>query len=88
MLRLLLEAGDLPAPEILVARLNATHSDGESWMNAKAAAAYLGSTVTALHKLTAARLIPFHQDGPGCKLWFKRSELDEWRVGGGSRSSL
>ena len=25
--------------------------------------------------------IPFHQDGPGCKLWFRRAELDSWRWG-------
>ena len=40
----------------------------------------------SLYKLTAAREIPFHQDGPGCKLWFLRSELDEWRRVGSSRS--
>lgn len=38
-----------------------------------------------LYKLTSARTIPFHQDGPGCKLWFQRSELDEWRQNSGAR---
>jgi hypothetical protein len=53
------------------------------WLNAKQAAAYVGLTVPALHKHTAARTIPFEQDGPGCKLWFKSSELDAWRRGKG-----
>jgi hypothetical protein len=23
--------------------------------------------------------VPVHQDGPGCKLYFRCDELDEWR---------
>src|SRR5689334_22316340 len=60
-------------------------SQADRWLDARQAAAHLGLSVTALHKLTAARLIPFEQDGPGCRLWFRRSELDRWRQEGGSR---
>jgi hypothetical protein len=42
---------------------------------------YLGVSLAALHKHTAARTIPFEQDAPGCKLWFRRDELDAWRRG-------
>jgi hypothetical protein len=53
----------------------------DEWMDSRAAAEYLGfPSVHVLHKLTSARTIPFHQDGPGCKCWFKRSELDAWRA--------
>lgn len=66
--------------------------DRDGWLSAKDAAGYLGITVDALHKLTAARDIPFEQDAPGCKLWFRRSGLDRWRRGGsearGSASTL
>jgi hypothetical protein len=55
----------------------------DDWLDAKRAAAHIGVTVNALHKLTAARSIPFEQDGPGCKCWFRRSDLDQWRRGGG-----
>lgn len=55
----------------------------DRWLSAKDAAAHLGISVHALHKLSAAREIPFEQDGPGCKLWFRRSELDRWRQRGG-----
>ncbi len=58
------------------------------WLNAKGAAAHMGLSVNALHKLTAARLIPFHQDAPNCKLWFRREELDSWRAHGGARRWL
>jgi hypothetical protein len=57
-------------------------------MDSKAAAAYLGISIHALHKLTAAREIPFEQDGPGCKCWFRRSQLDRWRRGEGSASKM
>jgi hypothetical protein len=55
----------------------------DRWLSAKDAAAHLGISVHALHKLTAAREVPFEQDGPGCKLWFRRAELDRWRQRGG-----
>lgn len=58
----------------------------DGWLDAKHAAQYLGLTTSGLHKLTAARLIPFEQDGPGCRCWFKRSELDAWRERGGTRA--
>lgn len=59
-------------------------SDG--WLDAAGAARYLGMPKTALHKLTAARVIPFEQEGAGCKLYFKRSDLDTWRRHGGGRA--
>jgi excisionase family DNA binding protein len=57
----------------------------DDWLDTKGAAVYLGLTPNALRKLTSARQIPFEQDGPGCKCYFKRSELDAWRERGGSR---
>jgi excisionase family DNA binding protein len=61
------------------ATLVAAQPDG--WLTTKQAAAYLGITRNALHKLTAERTIPFEQDGPGCKCWFTRADLDAWRRG-------
>jgi hypothetical protein len=53
-------------------------SDG--WLDAKAAAEYLGFTSTApLHKLTARRQIAFSQDVAGGKCWFRRCDLDAYR---------
>lgn len=57
-----------------------TEQDG--WLTTKQAAAYLGLTVAALHRLTAARRVPFVQDGPGARCWFRRSDLDAWREQG------
>lgn len=49
------------------------------WMDSAAAAEYLGMSRSSLHKLTARRAIPSHQEAPGCKHWFLRAELDRWR---------
>lgn len=65
----------------LAGRLTTSAPLDDGWLDARGAADYLSMTATALHKLTAARAIPFEQDAPGCKLWFKRSELDAWRRG-------
>jgi hypothetical protein len=73
-----------PLLDRLAARRGArqrTEPEPERWLTAKDAAAYLAITPAALHKHTAARTIPFEQDGPGCKLWFRRSDLDAWRRG-------
>jgi excisionase family DNA binding protein len=89
----IVEALDDATLELLAARL-APHLDrrvgdrtDDAWLSSQEAAAHLGLSVDALHKLAAARSIPFEQDGPGCKLWFRRSELDQWRRGGGPSAS-
>jgi hypothetical protein len=64
----------------LAERLEAPAEDG--WIDAKAAASYLGVSLDGLHRMTARRGrdgIPAGRDKPNGKLWFKRSELDEWR---------
>jgi excisionase family DNA binding protein len=61
----------------------------EEWMDARSAAEYLGVHRDTLRKLAAERAVPVHQDGPGCKLYFRRDELDEWRrTSPGGRSRL
>jgi excisionase family DNA binding protein len=84
--RALVEALDDEALALLAERLEphtrGASADVDNWLDARAAAAYLGISVDALHKLAAARRLPFEQEGPGRKLYFRRSELDAWRRGG------
>jgi excisionase family DNA binding protein len=54
----------------------------DEWLDSRRAAQYLGLSLGALHRLTAARRIPFVQDGPNCRCWFKRDRLDAWRAQG------
>jgi Helix-turn-helix domain len=79
-----LEPDDLDAlAELLASRLaiRLSTAPDNGWLDTKAAAAHLGISVHALHRLTADRTVPFHQDRPGARCWFRRSELDEWREG-------
>jgi hypothetical protein len=76
---------DRLAPRIVARQaIRAVTGVEDPWMTSRDAAAHLGMSVNALHKLTSARLIPFEQDGPGCKLYFRRSLLDAWRERSGS----
>jgi excisionase family DNA binding protein len=66
--------------ERVMNRTSADASDrGSDWMDARGAAEYLGVHRDTVRKLAAQRAIPAHQDGPRCKLYFRRDELDDWR---------
>lgn len=64
-------------------RLARHNSKTDEWFDSRHAAEYLGLHRDTLRKLAAERTIPSEQDGPGCKLYFRRSDLDTWRRGGG-----
>jgi excisionase family DNA binding protein len=70
---------DLLAPRIRE-RLVVQAPAPNRWLSTREAAEYLGITPNALHKLTSSRAIPFAQDGPGAKCWFRPADLDEWRM--------
>lgn len=53
------------------------------WMNSREAAAHLGISLSEVQRLSAASTLPSEQDGPGCKRYFKRRDLDAWRLNGG-----
>lgn len=58
-------------------------SQEDEWFDSRHAAEYLGVHRDTLRKLAAERVIPTEQDGPNCKLYFRRSDLDSWRRSGG-----
>jgi excisionase family DNA binding protein len=73
----------------LAQRLDAPSAEAvPEWLDSRAAAAYLGLHRDTLRKLAAERTIPAEQDGPGCRLLFRRSELDDWRTAGGRSGRL
>lgn len=51
------------------------------WMAVETAARYLDVSPQRLRKLVAVRQIPFHQEGRGCRVLFRRGDLDEWMAG-------
>lgn len=64
--------------ERLAPRIAERLPQADEWMETADAARYIGRSVTAMHKLTAARAIPFEQEKPGAKCYFLRTELDAW----------
>ena len=75
--------------DVVVARLGATiEPQAAEWLDSRGAAAYLGVHRDTLRRLAAVRGIPSEQDGPGCKLYFLRDDLDAWRRGGGRHAHL
>jgi excisionase family DNA binding protein len=68
---------------MVVEQLSGTDERANEWLDSRHAAEYLGVHRDTLRKLASERSIPSDQDGPNCKLYFRRSDLDAWRHGGG-----
>jgi len=54
--------------------------DADGWLDSKQAAEHLGVSVDALHRLTAARRVAFSQSAPGGPCYFRRADLDAYRM--------
>ena len=80
--RLIAQLADRVAA-LVVKQLSGSDERADEWFDSRHAAEYLGVHRDTLRKLAAERSIPSEQDGPGCKRYFRRSDLDEWRHGGG-----
>jgi excisionase family DNA binding protein len=64
-------------------RLGGQPDHDDDWLDSRQASEYLGLHRDTLRRLAAAREIPAEQDGRGCKLFFRRAALDDWRQSGG-----
>lgn len=65
--------------ERVAERLKAPGVAGDEWLDSRAAAEHLGVHRDTIRRLAAERAIPSEQDRPGCKLFFRRTDLDTWR---------
>jgi excisionase family DNA binding protein len=77
--QLVLQLADLVADRLIERSRTEQATSTVAWLDTKQAGEYLGVHRDTIRKLAAERVIPTHQDGPGCKLYFRREELDEWR---------
>jgi excisionase family DNA binding protein len=68
----------------LADRLGERQQQADRWLDTRSAAAHLGVNRDTLRKLAAAGVIASEQEGPGCKRFFRRSDLDAWRAGAGA----
>lgn len=48
------------------------------WMAIETASRYLDVSPQRIRKLVSHRQIPFHQEDRGCRILFRRADLDEW----------
>lgn len=60
----------------------------DPWLDTAAAAEHVGMHRDTLRKLAAQGRIPYEQEAPGCKLYFRRSDLDRLRAGGFHPASM
>ncbi len=85
---LIAEVADRVAAAVVAQLGMASREALPDWLDSRRAAEYLGVHRDTLRKLAAERAIPAEQDGPGCKLFFRRADLDEWRRAGGRTAHL
>jgi len=76
---LLAQLADLVADRIAARLSGPRTAQKDEWLDTRRAAEYLGIHRDSLRRLAAERAIPTEQASAGCKLYFKRSDLDAWR---------
>jgi excisionase family DNA binding protein len=79
----LVEAVAERVAEILIEQERSRRASTEwpEWMSVETAARYLDMTPHAARKLYERGTVPFHQDAPGCRVRFRRSDLDAYMAG-------
>jgi excisionase family DNA binding protein len=82
--QLLVELADLVADRVAAKLVAPARQRADEWLDTRRAAEYLGIGRDSVRRLAAERAIPTEQAGVGCKLYFRRSDLDEWRCSGSS----
>jgi excisionase family DNA binding protein len=80
--QLLMHLADLVAERVAARLVAPPQASGVEWLDTRRAAEYLGIGRDSLRRLAAERSIPTEQAGAGCKLYFRRSDLDTWRCSG------
>jgi excisionase family DNA binding protein len=82
--RLVMQLAEVVAERVTAMLTAPRHSAADEWLDTRRAAEYLGIGRDSLRRLAAERTIPTEQAGAGCKLYFRRSDLDAWRCSGAS----
>lgn len=80
--QLLVQLAELVADRVAARFVAPRGASVDDWLDTRRAAEYLGIGRDSLRRLAAERAIPTEQAGAGCKLYFRRSDLDQWRCSG------
>jgi excisionase family DNA binding protein len=76
---MLSQLADLVAARVIEKLAPPDNAADDDWLDTRDASDYLGIHRDSLRRLAAEREIPAEQAGAGCKLFFRRSDLDAWR---------
>ena len=79
---LLAQLADLVAAKVIDRLARQEGAAADEWLDTRSASEYLGIHRDSIRRLAAERVLPAEQAGAGCKLFFRRSDLDAWRRGG------
>ena len=82
---LLADLADLVAAKVIDRLARLENAAPDEWLDTRSASEYLGIHRDSVRRLAAERAIPAEQAGAGCKLFFRRSDLDAWRRGGAAQ---
>lgn len=83
MMELHLQEADVEAIAQRVANLLGDGQAGDAqdrWMTSDEAATHLKVSPHTLRDLIARRAVPYSQERPGARLYFRSSDLDRWRA--------
>ena len=81
--QLLVQLADLVADRVAAELVAPARERADEWLDTRRAE-YLGIGRDSVRRLAAERAIPTEQAGVGCKLYFRRSDPDQWRCSGSS----
>ena len=77
--QLLAQLAELVADRVAMHLVEPQQQRADVWLDTRRAAEYLGIGRDSIRRLAAEGSIPTEQAGVGCKLYFRRSDLDRWR---------
>jgi len=76
------------AAQIAAKLAAADATPANQWLDSRSAAEYLNISRDSVRRLAAEGTLPTEQAGTNCKLYFRRSDLDAWRRGGSTPTTL
>jgi excisionase family DNA binding protein len=79
---LVAQLADLVAEKVAARLVEPRASAEDEWLDTRRAAEYLGIHRDSVRRLSAEGVICAEQASAGCKLYFRRSDLDGWRSAG------
>ncbi|MBV8988711.1 MAG: helix-turn-helix domain-containing protein [Solirubrobacterales bacterium] len=76
---LLAQLAELVAAKVADRLARQEPEPADDWLDTRGASEYLGIHRDSLRRLAGEKAIPAEQAGAGCRLFFRRSDLDAWR---------